>query len=73
MGLVLRQQVDRRLEIEEMDGNFLYLEGLIDSFSASVNSTFSVIIPEQRVAFGSGVGLTSSEFFKFDLSISEKS
>ena len=57
-SLILRGEVNRRLTIAEMDGNFTYLESLAQSESSSQ--------PNNQIPVGTGTGLTSSESFTYD-------
>lgn len=52
-----------KLSISEMDGNFLYLQDLVNS---SGGGTTSVDIDTNQIVYGTGVGISSSSNFTFD-------
>ena len=52
-GLILRGQINRRLLISEMDGNFTYLEDL------ALQGIGDAAQPDGQVTAGSGTGLTA--------------
>ena len=62
-SLILRRDLTRRLTIEEMDGNFLYLQSLAESGSGG---SVSVAIDTNQIAFGTGTGITSSSLLIFN-------
>ena len=64
-SLVLRSEIGRRLTINEMDGNFIYLEALAQEGGGGVISS-TVSAPQYYIPVGSGEGLTSSENFTYD-------
>ena len=61
-SLTLRQDVGRKLTIQELDHNFLYLEDLTSEGGGSVN------LPKGYVVIGGGLtgSATGSESFTFD-------
>ena len=61
-SLTLRQPLGRKLTIEEVDNNFLYLQDL-----ASQSGTSSgVAINNGEIPFGTGIGITSSSNFRLN-------
>ena len=60
-SLILRGNINRRLTVAEMDGNFTYLESLAQEGGGGTTSA-----PQNHIPVGTGTGLTSSDNFTYD-------
>ena len=66
-SLTLRENIDRRLTIEELDNNFLYLQQQVGTFSGI---TEDITIDGQLLSFVNGI-LVGHQFLVSDISLKE--
>ena len=62
-SLTLRESLNRKLTITEMDNNFRYLQDIANNASGG---TSSLVIDTNQIIYGTGDGVSSTQSFTFD-------